>query len=107
MVLSLDGRLDQTGAPVLEKKVSECIEAGYRSILIDFQGISFLASMGIRALILPTQKLSKMGGKLGVTGLGESTLSVFETAGLTKVFPVYGSQADALADSNWPARAAA
>lgn len=103
VVLTLDGRLDQEGAPVLETCVKKHIESGCRSILVDFCGISFLASMGIRALIIPTQALSRLGGRLGVTGLGESTLVVFETAGLTKVFPVYDSVEAALADPAWPA----
>ncbi len=107
VVLTLDGRLDHDGAPMLEASVKKHIENGYRSILVDFRGISFLASMGIRALIIPTQTLSKLGGRLGVTGLGESTLAVFETAGLTKVFPVYDTVESAVADTSWPAAVAA
>jgi anti-anti-sigma factor len=106
VILTLDGRLDHAGAPVLEACVKRHIEAGCRSILIDFLGISFLASMGIRALIIPTQTLSKFGGRIGVTGLGESTRSVFETAGLSKVFPIYDSVASAMADPAWPPFAA-
>lgn len=107
LVLTLDGRLDHTGAPWLEACVNKHIQAGSRSILIDFLGISFLASMGIRALIIPTQALSKLGGRIGVTGLGESTKSVFETTGLSKVFPIYESVDAALADSAWPPTAPA
>jgi len=106
VILTLDGRLDYAGAPVLEACVNRQIDAGCRSILIDFLGISFLASMGIRALIIPTQTLSKLGGRIGVTGLGDSTRSVFETAGLSKVFPIYDSVSLAVADPVWPPFAA-
>jgi len=107
VVMTLDGRLDHDGAPVLEACVKKHSAAGCRSVLVDFAGISFLASMGIRALIIPTQSLSKLGGRMGVTGLGDSTLSVFETAGLTKIFPVYESVDTAIADPTWPAFAEA
>jgi anti-anti-sigma factor len=88
-VLKLDGRLDHAGAQVFQACVDRLIDSGARAMIVDFGGIGFLASMGIRALIAPSQKLSQIGGRLAITGLNDSTRGVFEMAGLLQIFTTY------------------
>jgi anti-sigma B factor antagonist len=102
LILSLDGRLDHEGAQVFQAAAVRHIEAGERRILVDFGGISFVASLGIRALILPTQLAAQSGGRLCITGLGPSVRNLFETAGLDRMFTVFESVEEALADQAWP-----
>jgi anti-anti-sigma factor len=52
LVIRLDGRLDHEGGLAFERATSAQIELGCRSLVVDFCGVSFLASMGIRALML-------------------------------------------------------
>jgi anti-sigma B factor antagonist len=102
VVITVAGRLDHAGAESFQEYALRRINEGARSILVDFRGTTFIASMGIRALIVPTQEISKKGGRLALTGLSPQLHELFELAGLLKVFQVYSTAAEASADGVWP-----
>jgi anti-anti-sigma factor len=97
VVLSIEGRLDHAGAQIFDAHVSKLIAAGERTLVIDFHGVDFVASMGIRALIKPYQALAPQGGKLVVANLGDSVRTVFQLAGIDKAVPIYDSVPAAVA----------
>ena len=101
LVLSLKGRLDHAGAEVFQKKAVGHIESGVRSIVVDFGETDFVASLGIRALIIPTQDMSRAGGRIALVRLSEQVRQLFEVAGLYSVFKVYPTLADAATDGVW------
>jgi len=100
-VIHVEGRLDNEGAGKFQEYAARRIKEGARSIVVDFGGTSFMASMGIRALMLPAQDMSRAGGRFALTGLSEQLHKLFETAHLYKIFQVYPSVADAAADGTW------
>src|SRR5882757_5054047 len=57
VILSIEGRLDHEGSRIFDEHVSRLIEAGELALVVDFHGVDFLASMGLRALIKPYQAL--------------------------------------------------
>ena len=91
VILSVTGRLDHSGAEIFRATAMSSIENGATNMLVDFGGTSFLASMGIRALIMPSQELSQRGGKMAITGLSPELKKLFEMAGLYQLFTVYPS----------------
>ena len=101
LVLSAHGRLDHAGAETFQKRAVDLIDSGVRSLVVDFNGISFVASMGIRAIILPTQEMSKAGGRIALVGLSPQVRQLFEVAGLFSIFKVYPTLAEAAADGVW------
>ena len=51
LVIIVYGRLDYAAAESFQEYALRRINEGARSILVDFGGTTFIASMGIRALI--------------------------------------------------------
>lgn len=102
LVLTVDGRMDHEGAEVFRQEAFRLINAGHRLILVNFAGTTFLASMGIRALIMPSQEVAQHGGKLAVTGLNGELKKLFDTAGLNQLFTVFPSLEEALKPEAWP-----
>ncbi len=96
-VLSLEGRLDHAGAGIFQEHALKVIGEGARGVIVDFGGTSFIASMGIRALIIPTQEISKLGGRLVLTGLNADLVRFFELSGMKDMFQVYPSVEEARA----------
>jgi len=90
-ILSLEGRLDHAGAGIFQERALQVIKDGARQLIVDFGGTSFIASMGIRALIIPTQEVSRQGGKLVLTGLNAELLRFFEISGMKDMFTVHDS----------------
>lgn len=91
LVLKIDGRLDHDGAKVFEDCTSRAIAEGEKFLVVDFGGVNFLASMGIRALIKPYQTLAQSGGRLVVAKLGDSVREVFKIAGIDRAVPIFES----------------
>lgn len=97
VVLSIDGRLDHEGSQVFDARFAELIAAGEKFLVVDFDGVDFLASMGIRALIRPYQALAPQGGKVVVANVSDSVRHVFRLAGIDQAIPIYDSVAAAVA----------
>jgi anti-sigma B factor antagonist/stage II sporulation protein AA (anti-sigma F factor antagonist) len=97
VVFSIEGRLDHAGAEIFDAHVSRLIEAGERALVVDFHGIDFVASMGIRALIRPYQALAQQGGRIAVARLSDTVRGVFRVAGIDQAIPIYDSVEAAVA----------
>lgn len=103
LVVHVEGRLDHDGGLAFEKLTSARIAEGCRALVVDFGGVSFLASMGIRALITPNRLLSESGGRLGIVNLSEDVKKVLDLVGLLNALPIFDNVDAALADGDWPA----
>ena len=60
----LDGRLDIEGAAAVDLKMN-VIAGSRKAVLVDLQQVSFLGSMGLRALIVPARSIKSRGGEDG------------------------------------------
>jgi len=101
LVVAVEGRLDHAGAGTFQEQTVKRIQEGVLSMVVDFTNTTFVASMGIRAIIVPAQEISRVGGRFGLTGLSPQLRQLFEISGLLKVFNTYPTVADAAADGAW------
>jgi len=90
------GRLDTVQSASFDQAVRD-IATGQHSLVIDFSECSYLSSSGIRVLLRTSRELGLRGGKLAISGFSEDLLLVFQTAGLDKVFNLFGALTEALA----------
>jgi anti-sigma B factor antagonist/stage II sporulation protein AA (anti-sigma F factor antagonist) len=97
VVLGIDGRLDHEGCQVFDKHVTRLVSAGEKFLVVDFHGVDFLASMGIRALIKPYQALAPQGGKVVVANVCDSVRTVFKIAGIDQAIPTFDNVESAVA----------
>src|SRR5258706_16318278 len=61
--VTLDGRLDTEGAAAVDLKMNG-IAGSRKAILVDLQKVSFLGSVGLRALVIPARDIQARGGKI-------------------------------------------
>lgn len=95
-VLVLKGRLNQASADALHSAAMEIAgDEDQKSLIVDMGGVDFIASVGIRSLIRPSQALAMRGGKLAVANLNPQISEFFALTGLDQMFRVYESVADA------------
>ena len=59
LVLTLEGRLDTTTAPMLEKELKQEI-GGVNLLIMNFAGVEYISSAGLRVL-LAAQKYEQAG----------------------------------------------
>jgi anti-sigma B factor antagonist len=97
MVLAVTGRVDTTTAGDLEAAINLGISNGFRQILLDFGGVTYISSVGLRVLLATAKKLRNDGDRYALCALSMEVQKVLKLAGFTSIFSIYASQEDALA----------
>ena len=80
LVFALDGRLDTTNAPELERGINDL--SGVRDLVIDMKNLEYISSAGLR-VILKAQKTMNTQGSMKLKNVGESIMEVFEITGFS------------------------
>lgn len=96
LVLRIRGRLDAVTSPTAEKKVFECINAGENKLLLDFSGVVYLSSAGMRMLLSTTKKLKTLSGKLVVCSISDNVMDVLKMSGFDHVLDLAKNEDEAL-----------
>ena len=91
----LDGRLDITGAGIIDLQFS-AIAGSHKGVVVDLAAVSFLASIGIRTLLLGAEAVQRRGGFILLNSVGEVE-RVLDVMGMTEVMPIYRDAEAALA----------
>jgi len=92
----LSGRMDIEGATAVDLKFS--VLAGARKkLIVDLSDVSFMASLGIRTLMLGAKAMMNKGGKMVLLNPQPNVEKVLETTGVNTVIPVVHDMGAALA----------
>src|SRR5262245_24211513 len=91
----LDGRLDIEGAASVDLKMN-AIAASSKAVLLDLQLVSFLASIGLRSLVIPARAIRSRGGRVVLFGPNEMVGKVLKTSGIDSIIPVHHDLSAAL-----------
>ncbi|MBQ2975781.1 MAG: STAS domain-containing protein [Phascolarctobacterium sp.] len=86
LTLSLTGRLDTTTAPELEAVIKENI-TGVTNLVMDFAGLEYLSSAGLR-VILSAQKTMNKQGEMVIRNVNETINEVFEITGFIDILTI-------------------
>ena len=90
------GRIDSTTSPALDTHLQSLAGTGGHRIVIDFTGVDYISSAGLRVMLTLAKRTKETRGKLALAGLGDSVRQVFELAGFLPLFWVEAT-ADAAA----------
>jgi anti-sigma B factor antagonist len=93
----LAGRLDLKGAGEIESSFIAQTASANKSALVDFSGVPFLASIGMRLLVMAAKTLRRTGHKLVILCPQENVKQALEVAGLVEILPIATSEAEAVA----------
>lgn len=95
-VVTVGGEIDVYTAPKLRDKITELVNSGHHSLLVDLEAVEFLDSTGLGVLVGGLKKVRAEDGSLALICSQDRLLKIFRITGLAKVFTIHGSQADAL-----------
>lgn len=84
--LELTGRLDTTTSPQLEVELKKSI-GGVEKLILDFTGLEYLSSAGLRVL-LSAQKVMNKQGEMVIRHVNETICEVFEVTGFADILTV-------------------
>ncbi len=96
-VLAIAGRIDTATAPALEQAINEEIDRQHRHLLLDFAGVSYISSGGLRVLLATAKKLKNPGDRFALCSLSPEVMKILKLAGFTSIFSIHPSEGEALA----------
>ena len=80
-VLAVEGWLDTPSSEELMRTL-EALE-DVKSLVLDFDGVRYICSSGLRAVLYGYKKMQKLGGDFSVVRACDEVMDVFRLAGLT------------------------
>lgn len=79
------GRFDSSNSRVRQTELMAILAEGEGSALIDFSGVEFLSSAGLRVLLLAANESDKRGGTLHLSGARPSVREVLVVSGFQEI----------------------
>lgn len=97
LILSIAGRIDTATAPALEQAINTGIASGCRRLLLNFSGVPYISSGGLRVLLATAKKLKGADDRFSLCCLSPEVLKILRLAGFTTIFSIHSSEGEALA----------
>jgi anti-anti-sigma factor len=88
LTLTLGGKLDADTTNGFAELLNGAIERGEHRIILDLGGLSYVSSVGLRALIVGAKKLVPLGGTLVLCAAQPQILKLLEIAGFTSILTI-------------------
>ena len=96
VVMCLRGRLDAGASSEFETTLSDWISKGDNNFLLNFTGLEYISSAGLRSILAASKKLKDRNGKIFLTGLHGPVEEVFKISGFMSIFRVFATKEAAL-----------
>lgn len=86
LFIALEGRLDTTTAPQLERTLKTEV-SDHSKLILDFARLEYISSAGLRVL-LAAQKVMNRQGEMKILHVNETVMEVFEVTGFTDILTI-------------------
>jgi anti-sigma B factor antagonist len=84
--IEIVGRLDTTTAPELDKTINGDI-ADVKNLVLNFKGLEYISSAGLRVLLSAQKKMQKIGS-MKLINVCEEVMEVFEMTGFSDILTI-------------------
>ena len=83
----LSGRMDIEGAGQVDLRFS-VIAGTKKKVVVDLSDVSFMASLGLRTLMISAKSMANKGGKMVLLNPQPNVEKVLETTGIGTIIPI-------------------
>ncbi len=98
VVVAFEGDVDLESSRQARKVLLECV-GRKRALLVDLSQVTYIDSSGVAALVESFQSARKGGTTFALAAVSEATMRVLQLARLDKVFTIFASVEDGLAEA--------
>jgi stage II sporulation protein AA (anti-sigma F factor antagonist) len=95
-IIAPQGRIDTTTSGTVEDAIRRVVDSGARDLVVDFAGVDYISSAGLRVLLVLAKRMKDMRGRLVLCAMPEPVRQVFHLAGFMPLFKVEPSRDAAL-----------
>ena len=87
-LVTLEGELDTVAAADVEKTLQPLYTTNGKDVIIDCEGLEYIASSGLRILISILKGAKAGGSKVVLRNMNEDIKSVFKLTGFINIFEI-------------------
>jgi anti-sigma B factor antagonist len=95
-VLTCEGRMDAQVSGLLKDRIQELLDKGTTQLVVDMEGLEFLDSSGLGALVSCLRRIKEKKGEIKLAGLRPEVRSIFEITRVSRLFDICETVPDAL-----------
>lgn len=99
-VVTVKGRLDAVSTTDFEKKVLGWTDEGARKVVLDFSGLDYISSAGLRSILLLAKKMKAVKGSLAIANPSGVVREVFTISSFDTIIPIHDSLASVLGSAD-------
>jgi anti-anti-sigma factor len=96
-VVRLEGRLDIGNSAQFEQACLQWISEGHHRLVLDFGGLEYISSAGLRSILAATKKVKPLKGSLSLCSLSGLVEEVITISGFDSILTVYADVEQAAA----------
>ncbi|MDX1414029.1 MAG: STAS domain-containing protein [Candidatus Promineifilaceae bacterium] len=82
-LVTVAGRIDSSNASELDDALKEIIKSGKYNIVLNLNGVNYMSSAGLRALVAALRECKKHRGNVVISDPSQRVAEVLDLAGLT------------------------
>ncbi|QJB56701.1 STAS domain-containing protein [Pseudodesulfovibrio sp. zrk46] len=97
IVANVTGRLDAVTSSDFEKQSDEWASTEGGDVVLDFEGLEYISSAGLRSILTLAKKLKGNQRNIALCRLNGIVEEVFVMSGFTAMFPVFKTVDEAVA----------
>ena len=86
LTVNLEGRLDTTTAPTLDKTINDNIQ-DIQTLILDFKNLEYISSAGLRVLLSAQKKMQQVGS-MKLKNVREEIMDIFEMTGFADILTI-------------------
>lgn len=87
IVLDISGRVDATNSSVLQNAILLAFQK-MKTVELDFANVQYIASAGLRALMIGQKTAMSKGGTMTVRNVSDMVMEVFEMTGFSDILTI-------------------
>ena len=96
-IIELQGRIDSVTSEGVDATIGSALDAMPPALVLDFTGVTFVSSIGLRVLLMAAKRCRKQNARLALHSVSEPIVDLFRVSGLKTFFPMYPTREAALA----------
>jgi anti-anti-sigma factor len=101
-VVRPEGRLDSVTSAPFERSLLANIDSGTRRLMIDFSGLDYISSAGLRSVLVAAKRIRAAGGRMSLCSLNRQIAEVFDISGFSAILDIQPSYDAAVARLSAP-----
>ena len=91
IVIAIEGRMDAVSAPEYEQFLNDLIDEGALKVIVDFEGLDYISSAGLRSVLVTAKKIQGKNGEILIVSLHDTVKEIFEISGFSTIIPIHAS----------------